>query len=331
MIYAEIKTQEEQERLDASLKASKDKKWYRRLKVVAISAKKYTVNQLSEMFNLCRATIRSYIKSYNEGGLDELTPGKSTGRPAKIAHWTKEDWDKVLERTPNQYEKLSTHSRQWTLELLGRYLKEYHQIDVCIASIYSSLRKTGRRTGRSKLRVGSPDPDYTAKREHTEAVKSLAYEGQLTSADIELIVPDKQLIRLGYPEISIPSCPGRLFFFDEANVSWCPNTGRVYRVAGEEAKIDSPGKNKTKYILGSLEYPTGEGLYEIYPHKTNAEVGAHWQHLLDMYPDDFLFVVRDNAPSHTTPKLDKFLIDNSDRLFFCGVANFSLRFLTPVA
>lgn len=136
----------------------------------------------------------------------------------------------------------------------------------------------------------------------------------MTSAARELIVPDKQLVRLDYPAIVVPQRHGRLFFFDEANLSWCPETGRVYRVVGQPYKVDSPGENETRYILGSLEYPTGNGLYEIYPHKTNREVQAHWQHLLDEYPDAFLFVVRDNASQHVTPMLDKFLIDNRDRL-----------------
>jgi len=33
-----------------------------------------------------------------------------------------------------------------------------------LLSLYESFRRTGRRTGRSKLRVGSPDPEYTSKR-----------------------------------------------------------------------------------------------------------------------------------------------------------------------
>jgi len=171
MIYAEIKNEEEHKRLDDALKASRNKNWYRRLQIIALSAKQRTVKELSETFSLCQGMIRNYIHSYNEGGLDRLVPKKSSGRPPKIAHWTKEDWDKVLEQTPNQYEKLDTHSRQWTFEHLRLYLKEYHQIDVSIASIYSSLRKTGRRTGRSKLRVGSPDPDYRVKRKHIEELQ----------------------------------------------------------------------------------------------------------------------------------------------------------------
>ena len=133
----------------------------------------------------------------------------------------------------------------------------------------------------------------------------------MTSDAVKLIAPDKQLTRIGHPHILIPRLRGRLFYFDEARVSWCPQTGRVYR------KVNTPGENKTWYILGSLEYPTGDGLYEIYQHQTNVQVQLHWQHLLDVYPDDFLFVVRDNASQHVTPHLDDFLIDHRDR--FCLV------------
>ena len=50
-------------------------------------------------------------------------------------------------------------------------------------------------------------------------------------------------------------------------MSWCPQSGRVYRVVGQEYKVNTPGVNKTWYILGSLGYPDGDGLYEIYEHQ----------------------------------------------------------------
>jgi len=173
MIYATISSEEAQKRLNEAIEEARDVRWYLRLKVVAFSAAKQTVKELSEMFDLCEATVRNYIHDYNQGGLEKLKPEKSTGRPPKIANWTKEQWDEVLGQKPNQYEELNTMSRQWTLERLKLYLKEYHNIDVCITSIYNSLWKTGRHTGRSKLRVGSPDPDYTVKRTGVKAVQHL--------------------------------------------------------------------------------------------------------------------------------------------------------------
>jgi transposase len=171
MIYAKIKDQEELIRLQDAMKASQDKNWYRRLQVIELSAEKYSVQELCDTFKLCEATIRNYIRSYNEGGLDKLAPVKPPGRPPKISHWSKEQWDEVLGQTPDQYEKLNIRSRQWTLERLQLYVKEYHQIAVSIVSIHNSLRKTGRRTGRSKLRVGSPDPVYRVKRKQIENLR----------------------------------------------------------------------------------------------------------------------------------------------------------------
>lgn len=145
----------------------------------------------------------------------------------------------------------------------------------------------------------------------------------MTSDAVRLIVPDKQLIGIGHPHIVTPVLPGRLFYFDEGNVSSCPQTGRIYRVKGTQYKVNTPGQNKTRYILGSMEYPTGEGLYEIYDHKTNLQVQSHWQHLMDMYPDEFLFVVRDNASQHVTPMLDDFLIDNRNRMCLVPLPTYS--------
>ena len=173
MIYANIKDDEERKRLEDAIQATKGKNWYRRLEIIQNSASGIKVPTLSEIFNLNQDTIRDYIKSYNQGGLYGLKPIKQTCRPPKIGHWTKEDWDRVLEQTPNQYEKLSTESRSWTFERLSLYLKEYHGIEVTISSVYNSLRKTGKRTGRSKLRVGSPDPDYQVKRDQLKEVQNL--------------------------------------------------------------------------------------------------------------------------------------------------------------
>ena len=87
--------------------------------------------------------------------------------------------------------------------------------------------------------------------------------------------------------------------------------------------MDSPGKDKRRYLLGSVEYPTGEGLYELYPRKRNEEVEQHLTHLLDMCDPDFCFVVWDNATSHTTPMLWPFLLENQHRLMTVGLPTYS--------
>ncbi len=150
-----------------------------------------------------------------------------------------------------------------------------------------------------------------------------AKTGELTSKATQLILPDTQLRRLGLSVPETEEKTARLFFFDEANVSWCPNSGRIYRQQGTEYKVNTPGKNQRKYLIGSLEYPSGAGLYEIYANKTHLQMKTHWQSLMDMYPDELLFVVRDNASSHTTAKLDDFLIHHKDRLRLVPMPTYS--------
>ena len=150
-----------------------------------------------------------------------------------------------------------------------------------------------------------------------------AKTGELTSEATRLILPDTQLRRLDLPALETEKKTARLFFFDEANVSWCPNSGRIYRQQGTEYKVNTPGKNQRKYLIGSLEYPSGAGLYEIYANKTHLQMKTHWQNLMDMYPDELLFVIRDNASSHTTAKLDDFLIHHKDRLRLVPMPTYS--------
>lgn len=137
----------------------------------------YTVAQLAEQFDVCPQTVRSYIKAYNTDGIEGLVPKKQPGRPTKVGHLTTDDWDEILSQTPNQYHKLETDSRQWTLELLVRYAKEYLDQAVVFQTISEAMRRCKYRTGRSKLRVGSPDPDYQVKRERVEQFRSLPQRG----------------------------------------------------------------------------------------------------------------------------------------------------------
>lgn len=163
--------------LQFEIKTADNVKWYRRLKIIQLSMADVIVPQLAEQFDVCKATVRKYIKAYNTGGVDELRPQKSPGRPKKVGHLSRDDWSEILSRTPNQYEKLETDSRQWTLGLLVRYAQEYLQEEVHLDTISKALRRCKYRTGRSKLRIGSPDPDYLVKRERVEKLRSLPHRG----------------------------------------------------------------------------------------------------------------------------------------------------------
>ena len=146
MIYAQPQTEHAISELQVSLKVTKDAKWYRRLRIIQRSMARISAPQLGEQFDLCHKTVRNHIKAYNDGGIDRLKPKKSPGRPTKVGHLSRDDWQEILSQTPNQYQKLSTDSRQWTLDLLAGYAKAYLGQQVTIDTISKALRRCKYRT-----------------------------------------------------------------------------------------------------------------------------------------------------------------------------------------
>ena len=146
MIYAKLDDVSALQRLDVELSEATKPKWYQRLLIIKLSAKKMSVPQLAKVFNLTADTVRSYIHKYNSFGLEALMPKSPPGRRGKITHFSKSDWDQLFQQTPNQYEKLQTDSRQWTLELISIYFEVYHEISVTPPAIYFALRRIGYRT-----------------------------------------------------------------------------------------------------------------------------------------------------------------------------------------
>ena len=109
--------------------------------------------------------------------------------------------------------------------------------------------------------------------------------------------------------------PAKRVFFEATDRHGCPDVGNRYVSQGGQLSVESPGTdNPWDARFGSLEYPSGEGLYPIHQRKRHQEVRAHLARLLERDPNAFWIVVLDNASAHTTPKLDEFLHQHRDRL-----------------
>lgn len=177
MIFAHTQVEGAASQLADELKNADSAKWYRRLKIIQLSMAGKSVGQLAGDFDVCKATVRSYIKAYNSGGINALRPEHPPGRPPKIGQLTRDDWSEILSQTPDQYNRLETNQRQWSLDMLVRYAKQYLGQEVCFQTVSAALRRCKYRTGRSKLRVGSPDPDYLVKRQNVETLGSFQSRG----------------------------------------------------------------------------------------------------------------------------------------------------------
>ena len=288
--------------LQSEMRSAQDVKWYRRLKIIDLSGQGTAVPELARMFDLNPATIRSYIHAFNQDSLDGLRPGYGQGRPLAL-DWTAEQWLDVLSQAPGHLELLDTAARNWTQALLREYLVVYHRVHLSQSALSKSLHRVGLRWRRAKLRVYSPDPLYTVKRQRVADLQQMALSGSLTSQ------------ASAHPRSDEPPRPACLAFLDSTDLHWCPDLGPTYGLAGRQLKVNSPGlANPWQALFGSLLYPSGEGLYTIHERKRAAELLTHLQLLIDFKPDCFWFVVLDNASAHTTPAVEAFACQHRHRL-----------------
>lgn len=169
MLYAHVST-EDSERLAEAMKQTTNIRWHQRLHIIQLSSKGKSVPELTDLFERCADTVRKYIKQYNHGGLEGLKRQYSPGAPTQIP-FNKADWEALLHQSPSQFVRLETAARNWNQALLVAYLRGYHGVTVTRQAVTASLKRYGIRLNRGRLKVTSPDPLYTVKRERIDALK----------------------------------------------------------------------------------------------------------------------------------------------------------------
>ena len=169
MLFANVSAQDKETLLE-ELKQASESKWYRRLKIIHLSSQRMPVPKLATLFDLCKATVRNYVKRYNAGGIDGLKRQSSDGAPSKIP-LNKAEWEELLHQSPSQFDRLQTGARNWTQELLVEYLCQYYDVRVTQAAVSLCLKRHKIPWNRGKLKVTSPDPLYTVKRDRIDRFK----------------------------------------------------------------------------------------------------------------------------------------------------------------
>jgi hypothetical protein len=138
--------------------------------VIQLSAQRKSVPLIAALGDRCPATVREDLARYDADGLAGLHREASPGPPQKIP-LTKADWEEVLHQRPSQFERLGTGARNWTQALLVLYFQQYYAVTVTQAAIARCIKRHDIRWNRGKLKVTSPDPLYTVKRERIETLK----------------------------------------------------------------------------------------------------------------------------------------------------------------
>jgi len=305
MLFVRELTLEEEKEIPKRLRTANRTRVYVCLKTIELSNQRKTVQEITKLLSRHPNTIRSYIHKFDEGGFDELMPRWGGGSTQKLRDLDKEYFEDLLNRPPSHFEKLESQSQNWTYELLGKYLLVYEDRKVSPNTIWYHLRRIEYTSGRSKLSVTSPDPEYQIKRERVEEVEKKSFSGILTQADSRFYVFTP----------GVAPKPGKWIIMDETDLHLCPDLEtKGLHLKGKQSIIRAPGVDEVAYLFGSSDPFAAKSLFEIYDRKRSEEFCLHLEHLTDMCPDSFLFVGCDNAPAHISRDTKLYLKDKQDSL-----------------
>lgn len=156
----------ERERLEAGLR-SKDAFVLRRCQILLASARGISPPKIAQSLGCASQTVRNAIRTFNERGLEALTPGSSTPKRVYAAfdEESAEALREMLHRSPREFGR---ESSLWTLEMAADVaFEEGLTLErVSGETIRATLsRLLSVRWMRAKRWITSPDPLYERKKE----------------------------------------------------------------------------------------------------------------------------------------------------------------------
>ena len=166
-------TESEKKELQERLKKAKSQSTlvYLDLKIVEFCDQGKGAPEIAKLLSLHANTVRTIIKKFQVNGFKGLKR-KPRGKPEeKLKAYDQGYWEDILSQPPSSFEKLASPDQNWSYELIQQYLEQYIQIKVSISTIWNHLRRVGFTSGRAKLSITSPDPEYQVKRQRVEELK----------------------------------------------------------------------------------------------------------------------------------------------------------------
>ena len=166
-------TEKKRQELQKRLKQAKSQQTliYLDLKIIEYSDQGKNVPQIGKLLGLHPQTVRTIIKKFQAKGFKGLQR-KPRGKPEeKLKAYGQAYWEDILSQPPSSFEKLDTPDQNWSYELIQNYIANYLRIKVTISTIWNHLRRVGYTSGRAKLSITSPDPDYQIKRQRVDDLK----------------------------------------------------------------------------------------------------------------------------------------------------------------
>lgn len=256
-----------------------------RAHMVLLSATRHSVPEIAELFEVCRASVRFWLRQFDTEGPRGLYDDLRSGRPRKVDQRVEATAVRLLHTDPQQAGYLATI---WTVAMLVLALVEKLTVELSLSSVRMLLHRLELRWGRPRLSMPRKvDPDKAAK------------QWAIAKAVVEAI-------------------PGTaVLYADESRICLLPVIRAMWHWVGHQVRVPTPGTNVSRVVFGALNIHTGDWDYLVRDRMFKEDFIAFLEHLLASYPRSPIILIVDNFSSHTAHAVQDWLAEHSRlRLFY---------------
>jgi transposase len=119
------------------------------------------------------------------------------------------------------------------------------------------------------------------------------------------------------------------FYADEFNLSWLPGLRAIWGPVGQQVMIPTPKQADKYYGIGAVNYSTGETIVQFHQHKRRKEMALLLSALLERHPTGTIYVVWDNANTHSKEDVQTVLEAAAGRIILLYLPTYS-PWLNPI-
>jgi transposase len=239
-----------------------------RAQMVLLSGRGCPVPQIALIHGCGEDVVRGWLHRYQRLGVVGLHDDPKSGRPPK-----NRQAGAIVDAQASQSPRCSGHVQAcWSVGRLARYVASRFHLVLSASSVRRYLHRMGWRWARPRLAPATarhPDPAAPAKRAAIAAAWAQARAGV-----------------------------GHLLYLDEADLHRLPVV-RAMWMKGPRVRVPTPGTNARRAFFGALEVIEGRWQWADHDRKLAVHFVAFLDHLLAAYPSGPLWLVLDNAPTHT--------------------------------
>ena len=247
-----------------------------RIRMVLLSDRRYRVPQIAAIFECREATVRGWLARFDAEGVAGLYDRPRAGRPRKADAAAREVIRREVDATPAA---AGYAFGFWTVVTLTAHLAQRYGRQLSRPTVRRVLWALGYRWRR---------PRWSLPTDPVAAAKMRALCRRIVRAPAEAVI----------------LCQ------DECDLHLLPVLRAMWMRKGQQARIPTPGTNRTRAVFGALEWETGRWLYAVTERKRAVEFLAFLEQVLAAYPGRPVLMVVDNASIHTAKAVTAWLADH---------------------